>query len=185
MKRLFAAFKVFFRILAHGDDGAVINGALAHTNENSSLSRAGTSHDVNDIETGGEADSSHLRLLALLQQEARFIDFIQEDLSQCSDDEIGAVAKQVQFGCKKILDTYISISPVIEQEEGSAIILAAGFNPMQYKLVGKLPSEAPYHGIVCHGGWKANKLSLPTSHGLTRGVLLPAEVELASPARKP
>ena len=39
-----------------------------------------------------------LQLLALLQQDARFIDFIQEDLSSFSDADIGAAARVVHEG---------------------------------------------------------------------------------------
>ncbi len=47
--------------------------------------------------------TSALQLLALLQREGRFVDFLEEDVSKRSDDEIGAVARVVHDGCRKAL----------------------------------------------------------------------------------
>ena len=44
-----------------------------------------------------------LQLLSLLQQDARFLDFVNEDLSGFSDAEIGAAARVVHEGSQKTL----------------------------------------------------------------------------------
>ena len=53
-----------------------------------------------------------LQLLTLLQQDARFIDFIQEDLTGYSDSDIGAAARVVHEGSKKTLNNYSIISSI-------------------------------------------------------------------------
>ncbi|OYV18887.1 MAG: hypothetical protein CG438_948, partial [Methylococcaceae bacterium NSP1-1] len=42
-----------------------------------------------------------LQLLGLLQKEARFIDFIREDITSYSDADIGVAARVVHEGCNK------------------------------------------------------------------------------------
>lgn len=44
---------------------------------------------------------SALQLLALLQKEARLIDFLQEEVSQFSDEEVGAAARVIHSGGQK------------------------------------------------------------------------------------
>ena len=44
-----------------------------------------------------------LQLLGLMQREARFVDFIQEDVAPYTDAEIGAAARVVHEGCRKVL----------------------------------------------------------------------------------
>ena len=50
-----------------------------------------------------------LQLLNLLQKEARFIDFIKEDITAYSDADIGAAARVVHEGCNKTLDEYFGL----------------------------------------------------------------------------
>ncbi len=65
-----------------------------------------------------------LQLLALLQQEARFIDFIQEDLLGFSDADVGAAARVVHEGGKKVMNDYFSLAAVRDEQEESRITLA-------------------------------------------------------------
>ena len=53
-----------------------------------------------------------LQLLSLLQKEARFIDFIKEDMITYSDTDIGAAARIVHQGCRKAIEEHFSLSPV-------------------------------------------------------------------------
>ena len=52
-----------------------------------------------------------LQLLALLQREARLIDFTQENLGSHADADIGAAARVVHEGCAKVCLLYTSPSP--------------------------------------------------------------------------
>src|SRR5688500_12565958 len=44
-----------------------------------------------------------LQLLSLLQREGRFVDFIEEDVANYADAQIGAAARVVHEGCRKAL----------------------------------------------------------------------------------
>src|SRR4051812_45882142 len=47
--------------------------------------------------------SAALQLLALLQREGRFVDFLQENVTGFSDQDVGAAARVVHEGCRKAL----------------------------------------------------------------------------------
>ncbi|HAG93712.1 MAG: hypothetical protein CMK83_01490 [Pseudomonadales bacterium] len=122
---------------------------------------------------------SALQLLGLLQQEARFVDFLQEDLTGFSDAEIGAVSRVLHEGSKKVLDQYFSLVPVRSEEEETQVTLAAGFDPAQNRVTGNVVGEPPFSGVLVHRGWKAVKADLPRlAPGHDPKVIAPAEVEL-------
>ncbi|MBA57256.1 MAG: hypothetical protein CMK89_22645 [Pseudomonadales bacterium] len=122
---------------------------------------------------------SALQLLGLLQQEARFIDFLNEDLKGFSDAEIGAVSRVVHEGSKKLLDQYFSLAPVRTEEEESRVTLAAGFNPAENRITGNVVGEPPFTGVLVHRGWKVTKADLPKlAEGHDPRIIAPAEVEL-------
>lgn len=125
-----------------------------------------------------KADAA-LQLLALLQQDARFIDFIQEDLTGFSDADIGAAARVVHEGSKKTLSTYFHLEPIRQEEEETRISLPAGFNATEIRLTGNVVGEAPFTGALIHKGWKVTEIRLPKiSEGHDSAVIAPAEVEL-------
>ncbi|MDC8756378.1 DUF2760 domain-containing protein [Janthinobacterium fluminis] len=120
-----------------------------------------------------------LQLLALLQREARLIDFTQENLSAYSDADIGAAARVVHEGCGKVLREHFTIEPVRGEAEGSRVVLDAGFDAGAVRLTGNVVGSAPFRGSLSHRGWRAASVRLPKlteSHDAT--VLAPAEVEL-------
>ena len=126
-----------------------------------------------------EESVAHLQLLTLLQQGGRLIDFFKEDISSFSDAQVGAAARQVHEECAKLLEETVTIRPVMEQEEGSAVQVAAGYNPHHIKLTGQVAGNPPYKGRLVHGGWKAHKQSLPKQVSNTdTEILAPAEVEI-------
>jgi len=57
-------------------------------------------------------ETAALQLLGLLQREARFVDFIQEDVAPYTDAEIGAAARVVHEGCRKMLREHFALAPV-------------------------------------------------------------------------
>ncbi len=120
-----------------------------------------------------------LQLLGLLQREARLIDFTQEDVRAYSDADIGAAARVVHAGCRKVLDEHFSISPLRTEAEGSRIRLEAGFDARAVRLTGNVVGSAPYQGSLSHRGWRATDVRLPQlSAGHDATVLAQAEVEL-------
>src|SRR4051812_28380124 len=62
---------------------------------------------------------SALQLLALLQRDARLIDFAGENLADYSDAQVGAAARLVHEGCAKVLREHFRIVPVRDEAEGS------------------------------------------------------------------
>ena len=120
-----------------------------------------------------------MQLLALLQRDARLIDFAQEDLTGYSDADIGGAARVVHEGCRKVLQEHFTLEPVRPEAEGSRITLASGFDARAVRLTGNVVGSAPFHGSLSHRGWRATDVRLPTladSHDAT--VLAQAEVEL-------
>lgn len=126
------------------------------------------------------ADSaSALQLLALLQRDARLIDFTQEDLRAYSDADIGAAARVVHEGCAKVLRDHFSLSAVRSEAEGSRITLAEGFDAASVRLTGNVVGSAPFTGSLSHKGWRADEVRLPKlALAHDSSILAPAEVEL-------
>lgn len=120
-----------------------------------------------------------LQLLGLFQQEARFIDFIQEDVTAYSDAQVGAAVRVVHDGCKKVLSTHFNITPVRQEQESSRITLAKGFDPTSVRLTGNIVGEAPFTGTLIHRGWQVSKVKLPKlAQGHNVNIVAAAEVEL-------
>jgi hypothetical protein len=120
-----------------------------------------------------------LQLLGLLQRDARFIDFIEEDVAAYSDAEIGAAARLVHDGCRTTLREHFTIRPVRTEAEGSRVTLEDGFDASANRLTGNVVGQAPFTGNLSHRGWKVEQVRLPKlteSHDAT--VIAPAEVEL-------
>lgn len=121
-----------------------------------------------------------LQLLGLLQREGRFVDFLQEDLSGASDEDIGAAARVVHEGCKKAVDEHFTIAPVHDADEGDTVKVEAGFDAHEIRLTGNVVGDAPYSGQLTHRGWKVTDVRLPKmSEKHDPKIVAPAEVELA------
>jgi len=127
-----------------------------------------------------EHDSaSALQVLGLFQQEARLLDFLNEELSGFTDADIGAAARVVHEGGKKVLKQYFVLSPVRSETEESRVTLAVGFNPAEVRLTGNVTGQAPFTGTLVHRGWKAVETKLPKlADGHNPAIIAPAEVEL-------
>jgi hypothetical protein len=120
-----------------------------------------------------------LQLLALLQREGRLIDFLEQDVTAFSDAEVGAAARLVHEGCRKILHRVTSVEPVRTEHEGDNVVLGKDFAPSEVVLVGNVHGAPPYRGTLRHRGWRAAGLTLPEMvGGHDPSVLAPAEVEL-------
>ena len=122
---------------------------------------------------------SALQLLGLLQQEARLIDFLQEDLKGYSDADVGAAARVVHEGGRRLLGEYIQLASVRSEAEESRITLPAGFDTASVRLTGNVTGQAPFTGTLIHRGWKVETLTLPAlAEGRSLRIIAPAEVEL-------
>lgn len=120
-----------------------------------------------------------LQLLSLLQKEARFIDFIKENISTYSDADIGVAARVVHEGCNKAINEHFTLAPVRTEQEGNRITLQKGFDAATVRLTGNIVGAAPFNGTLIHKGWQVTDLRLPKlTQGHNAAIIAPAEVEL-------
>jgi hypothetical protein len=125
------------------------------------------------------ADASHLRLLSVLQQSGRLVDFLKEDISKFNDAQVGAAARKIHQDCSKALEEVVTIRPVMVESEGAKVQVSPGYDPTAIKVIGKVKGEPPYKGTLVHKGWKAAKRSLPKKIGEQQSdILHPAEIEV-------
>lgn len=177
--RLSLSFQAFFAILGDGGFATQVrrlhNGAVADVAPSAAPAPAPEPAPVMK-EVGPDAA---LQLLGLLQRDARFVDFIEEDIANYSDADIGAAARLVHDGCRATLREHFTILPVRPEPEGSRVTLSEGFDATANRLTGNVVGKAPFSGSVSHRGWRVEEVRLPmltSSHDAT--VIAPAEVEL-------
>jgi hypothetical protein len=120
-----------------------------------------------------------LAVLGLLQREGRLIDFLKEEVSSFTDGDIGAAARVVHAGSRKVIDQYLTLEPVLKDAEGATVTVPAGFNAERIRLTGNVAGQPPYHGALKHHGWLATSIRFPAlSPALDPRVIAPAEIEL-------
>jgi hypothetical protein len=120
-----------------------------------------------------------LQLLGLLQREGRLMDFLQEDMSGYTDEQVGAAARVVHDQCKRALDSHLTLERIRSEEEGSRVSVQSGFSPAEIRLLGNVSGEPPFTGALTHAGWRVAHIELPKlSDGHDVHVIAPAEVEL-------
>ncbi len=120
-----------------------------------------------------------LQLLGLLQRDARLIDFVEEDIAPHTDADIGAAARIVHEGCRKVLREHFSIEPLRAEDEGSRITLDEGFDAAAIRLTGNVVGQPPFRGSLSHRGWKVVESRLPRLvAGHDPAIVAQAEVEL-------
>ena len=120
-----------------------------------------------------------LQLLGLLQKEARFIDFIKEDITTYSDADIGVAARVVHEGCNKAVNEHFTLTSIRSEQEGGKITLQQGFDASSVRLTGNIVGSAPFTGTLIHKGWQVTNIRLPKlTQGHNANILAAAEVEL-------
>lgn len=167
--RIITAIKAFFKALFNADFSQKVEKLLSE----------GSSQQT-EVKALPQFAEGTVGILALLQREGRFLDFLQEDLENVPDAQIGAVVKTTVYkGCRRALRDYIEVVPVMQEEEGAEVTLDKDFNPAEIRVVGKVEGEPPFSGALRHKGWRLKKANLPVSEAAeTDGIVCPAEVEL-------
>jgi hypothetical protein len=132
-----------------------------------------------------EVEAHLVQFLGLLQEKGRFLDFVMDDIAGYDNEQVGAAARVVHQGCSKIVRDHLSVAPVHSGEEGSSVTLESGYNPHEYRAVGKLAGSPPFQGTLLHKGWKASKVDLPRLVEKQKAaggqlIIAPAEVEVKS-----
>lgn len=176
--RLWLAFVLPWKVLF---DGAFAARAL-RLDETPALPPSPPAKERGPEITEAEAEpdlTPALQLLAIMQREGRFIDFLQEDVATFSDAEIGAAARAVHEGCKRGLSDYLDLAPVRTEPEGDKVTLEPGFDAARTRVTGNVIGEPPFSGTLAHHGWRVAKIRLPAlSDGHDPSIVAPAEVEV-------
>jgi Domain of unknown function (DUF2760) len=122
-----------------------------------------------------------VQVLALLQREGRFIDFVREDLAAYSDAQIGAAARDVHAGCRRVLERYVTLESIVAGREGEPVTVGQDekIDPAALHLVGNVAGQPPFRGTLLHPGWRAVRLDLPPLATSGRTIVAPAEIEVA------
>ncbi|MCC6900654.1 MAG: DUF2760 domain-containing protein [Polyangiaceae bacterium] len=176
--RLVLAFACFFRVLFDGALAARVRAVLAGAEPEPRL-EAPPPTPPPAPKAEPPSLTPALELLALLQREGRFVDFVKQDVAGFSDADIGAAARVVHEGCRKALAGHATLEAIRSEEEGTPVTLEAGFDAQQVKLTGNVGGSAPHRGTLRHKGWRVTQLELPRAvQGHDPHVLYPAEVEL-------
>jgi hypothetical protein len=126
------------------------------------------------VKRSGEA----LRLLRLLQREGRLLDFLLEDITAATDEQIGAGVRDIHKKAQAIIKDHLVLEPVLQQNEGDQIEVPAGFDPSAITVTGNVTGNPPFRGTVIHRGWRVKDFTLNQPEGQDEFVVAPAEVEL-------
>jgi hypothetical protein len=128
-----------------------------------------------------KASDGALQILGVLQRDARFIDFLMEDISGYSDDQVGAAVRNVHADCRTTLNRHLTLNPVIDAVEGTFQKLdpSKAPDPNRMKLLGNVPANGKANGgTLRHRGWIATAVNLPAIGKQDVKVIAPAEIEI-------
>jgi hypothetical protein len=180
LSRLGHAFSSFFSILFSGELPAEVAQAYGYVKADAKKSEA-TKAAAPKLPEAKPSDGA-LQILGVLQREARLVDFLMEDISGYSDDQVGAAVRTLHEQASAALKRSVTLTPVIDGVEGTyAKAVAAGAEAKQgVKFIGNVPAEgrAP-GGTLRHRGWKATSVDLPKlNQQVNVAILAPAEIEV-------
>jgi hypothetical protein len=119
-----------------------------------------------------------LQMLAILQRDARLLDFFLEDISGYSDEQVGAAARGLHGPAREAIERYFKLTPVVDGVEGT-FVKAPSKDAAMVKFLGNVPATTPDGGTLRHRGWRASTVALPAVNSrqdLT--ILAPAEIEV-------
>jgi hypothetical protein len=178
MARLILAFKLFFKVLFDKVLAARAAGLFDAPAPDAARppTVAAPSRPAPSVSTRSDA----LTLLAVLQREARLIDFLKEEIAAYDDAQIGAAVRDVHRDASAVLERLFALRPLLDQPEGTEIPLTANPDAARLRLVGNLGAQTPPRGRLQHAGWQATKTELPqfTGNADSARIIGPAEVEV-------
>lgn len=181
LNRLWLSFASGFKVLFDHDYASRVASLGSGYTEAPSLSPAASPQPPEAKAAAAPEAPAHeeaLQLLALLQREGRFVDFIQQEITAFSDADIGAAARLVHEGCRRALHQHGRVVSVRSEQEGAPLTLERASSDV--KLVGNVSGAAPFRGVLRHRGWRVEGLSLPKLLGNHDPRLIaPAELELS------
>jgi uncharacterized protein DUF2760 len=182
LNRFVAAFKSFFSLLFTGQLPADV--ARAYGYSKAAAAKPATVSAPPKPQAApavagpvaGTADGA-VQILAILQRDARLVDFLMEDISSYSDEQVGAAVRDVQGQAREAIVRYLRLVPVVDGVEG-VYVRTDSVAKGSFKLVGNVPpSGKAAGGLLRHKGWRADKVDLPAAKP-AEGGLAPAEIEI-------
>jgi hypothetical protein len=182
-ERAAIAFRCFFSILFHGDiPNDIVQKQVKPAGQvpQAPAAQASDSGPKEMERPASEAFDRAVQMLALLQRDGRLIDFLAENISPYPDAQLGAAVRTIHEACRKVLEHYVKLEPILSSEEGQPVTVQGGFDPAAIKLLGNVSGEPPIRGLLRHKGWHVKEMNLPPlPQGSSRMVIAPAEVELS------
>jgi hypothetical protein len=177
LQRLIFAIRAFFAILFSGKLPADIAQAYGFVPNKPQAAPKATpaAKPVPQLKPSDGA----LQMLAILQRDSRLIDFLMEDISPYSDDQVGTAVRSIHDQCRDALERYVHLGPVIDGVEGTFTKIDTN-DPNTVKLLGNVPAtgKAP-GGLLRHKGWRADRVELPQlSASQNSTIIAPAEIEV-------
>ena len=125
------------------------------------------------------AEHSAKKLLAILQKQARFIDFIHQNLDHYSNNEVANVARNIHSNCQKTLKKYCKFSSIRPEAEEGFVVLEKDFDRSYIHLIGNIGNQQQFEGVLIHKGWQIDEIKLPYSLNKTNDhIIQPAEIEV-------
>ncbi|MCR9197878.1 MAG: DUF2760 domain-containing protein [Planctomycetaceae bacterium] len=173
MGRLGLAFKILFS----GETAQKVLSALSDSTEKLPAPEPAPAPEP---EPEKPARSEAVTLLAALQRDARFVDFVNEPIDGYSDAQVGAAVREVHKGCKDVIDRMFGLSAVVDQAEGSTVSVEDAASS-KYRLTGSVSqSSGAASGELMHHGWQASRCDVPEWTGDEAGihVVVPAEIQV-------
>lgn len=183
-ERVVFAFRCFFSILFHAEIPKDIVEKLikpaAPVGQGAATAAAPISRLKLVEPPAAETFDRAVQMLALLQRDGRLVDFLTENIAPFPDAQLGAAVRNIHETCRKVLDDYVKLEPILNSEEDQPVSVPAGFDPAAIKLIGNVGKELPVRGVLRHKGWRVKEVNLPPlPQGAGRKVIAPAEVELS------
>jgi hypothetical protein len=182
-ERVAMAFRCFFSILFHGDipnDITQMRDQPGGHVPQTPAAQAPVSRPKEMERPASEAVDRAVQMLALLQRDGRLIDFLAENISPYPDAQLGAAARKIHESCRKVLEQYVKLEPILNSEENQPVTVQSHFDPATIKLLGNVTGEPPIRGVLRHKGWQVKDVKLPPlPQGSGRVVIAPAEVEIS------
>ena len=177
MSRILLAFRSFFNILFSGTLSDGVLDGLRLTRRGAATAKPAASKAAPAPAPPTRVSDGALQLLAILQRDARLVDFLMEDIAGYSDDQVGAAVRELHDQCRDSLRRTVTLEPVIDGVEGTFAKAPAGDSSV-VKFIGNVPAKPPTGGTLRHKGWKAVKIDLPAPAGKDAAVIAPAEIEI-------
>jgi hypothetical protein len=182
-ERVASAFRCFFSILLNGDipdDIAQMRVQPAGQVPQTPAAQAPVSRPKEMERPAPEAFDRAVQMLALLQRDGRLIDFLTENIAPYPDVQLGAAVRTIHESCRKVLDQYVKLEPILNSEEDQPVTVESHFDPAAIKLLGNVTGQPPIRGMLRHKGWQVKDVNLPPlPQGSGRMVIAPAEVEIS------